>query len=104
MGRDVSRLLSERWGRGSGAVSWCEYQGWCLALKKRDWVLESGELEAVWADWGHGRGGQGPLAALAAGWKIVNSPRMLFACTRPGEAAQVLGERQPAPEQGRASS
>lgn len=47
---------------------------------------------------------RGLQAALAAGWKIVNSQRMLFACMRPGEAAQVLGERQRAQEQSRALS
>lgn len=49
-------------------------------------------------------GATGALATLAAGWETVNSQRMLLASMRPGEAAQVLGERQPAQEQGRASS
>lgn len=65
---------------------------------------ESGELESVWVEQGHSRGWPGASEALAAGWKIVNSQRMLFACMRPGEAAQVLRERQPAQGQGRASS
>lgn len=80
---------------------------WAGAGNLRDWAPGPAEPESVWADWGHEQGWVGASKALAdLGCWVENckQPRMLFACMRPEEAAQVLGERQPAQEQDKASS